>query len=123
MMAWRHRPSLTLRPRRATRFYPRHAQAVKLRLEALEERTAPAVSGFLNLPIFSSVGIPTAVSVTTSPDPSLFGELVTFTARVTATTPGAPMPVGRVTFSIDGTVLAANVGLGNGEAARGTAAL
>jgi hypothetical protein len=69
-----------------------------------------------------TVETPTAVSVSSAPNPSVFGELVTYTARVTATTPGAPTPVGTVTFTDGSTVLAANVGLdGNGVAIRGTA--
>ena len=40
--------------------------------------------------------------VTSSPNPSVFGQDVTFTATVTAVSPGAGMPTGNLTFYIDG---------------------
>jgi Bacterial Ig-like domain (group 3) len=71
-----------------------------------------------------TIDTPTAVSVTTSPSPSVFGQLVTILATVTATTPGAPTPEGFVSFSEGGTVLAAHVGLsGAGRAIFGTTGL
>ncbi|WP_327188694.1 Ig-like domain-containing protein [Streptomyces xinghaiensis] len=45
---------------------------------------------------------PTTTTVTSAPDPSVFGEPVTFTATVAATVPGAGTPTGTVTFVIDG---------------------
>ncbi|MEW2436099.1 Ig-like domain-containing protein [Streptomyces caniferus] len=44
----------------------------------------------------------TATAVTSSPDPSVVGELVSFTATVTPVSPGAGTPTGTVTFVIDG---------------------
>ncbi|MEU9499694.1 Ig-like domain repeat protein [Streptomyces sp. NPDC048196] len=47
---------------------------------------------------------PTSTAVTSSPDPSLVGQSVTFTARVTPVAPGAGTPAGTVTFDFgDGT--------------------
>ncbi|MBQ0984210.1 Ig-like domain repeat protein [Streptomyces sp. F63] len=46
---------------------------------------------------------PTTTTVTSAPDPSIFGEPVTLTATVAATVPGAGTPTGTVTFVIDGT--------------------
>ncbi|MFE5161694.1 Ig-like domain repeat protein [Streptomyces sp. NPDC056697] len=46
----------------------------------------------------------TATAVVTSPDPSVAGEVVTLTARVSAVAPGAGSPTGTVTFDFgDGT--------------------
>ncbi|WP_344263922.1 Ig-like domain-containing protein, partial [Streptomyces sodiiphilus] len=45
---------------------------------------------------------PTTTTVTTSPDPSLFGQNVTFTATVAPVPPGAGTPTGTVTFLVDG---------------------
>ncbi|MGP4002228.1 beta strand repeat-containing protein [Streptomyces sp. 8N706] len=45
----------------------------------------------------------TTTAVTSSPDPSVFGQDVTFTATVTPVAPGAGTPAGQVTFTIDGT--------------------
>jgi hypothetical protein len=71
-----------------------------------------------------TIDTPTAVSVVSSPLPSVFGQLVTVVATVTATTPGAPTPGGFVSFSEGGQVLAAHVGLsGTGQAIFGTGAL
>ncbi|MFI1307512.1 Ig-like domain-containing protein [Streptomyces sioyaensis] len=44
----------------------------------------------------------TTTAVTSAPDPSVFGEVVTFTATVAVTSPGAGSPTGTVTFVIDG---------------------
>jgi hypothetical protein len=44
----------------------------------------------------------TTTAVTSSPNPSVFGQPVTFTATVTASAPGAGTPTGTVTFTIDG---------------------
>ncbi|MFI9260437.1 beta strand repeat-containing protein, partial [Streptomyces sioyaensis] len=44
----------------------------------------------------------TTTAVTSAPDPSVFGEAVTFTATVAVTSPGAGSPTGTVTFVIDG---------------------
>ncbi|MGX1853891.1 beta strand repeat-containing protein, partial [Streptomyces sp. NPDC055299] len=44
----------------------------------------------------------TTTAVTSAPDPSLFGQPVTFTATVAPVAPGAGTPTGTVTFVIDG---------------------
>ncbi|MYX11189.1 Ig-like domain repeat protein, partial [Streptomyces sp. SID8375] len=44
----------------------------------------------------------TTTLVTSAPDPSVFGEPVTFTAIVTPVAPGAGTPTGTVTFAISG---------------------
>ena len=46
----------------------------------------------------------TTTVVVSSPDPSVSGELVTFTATVTADSPGSGTPTGNVNFVIDGGV-------------------
>ena len=63
----------------------------------------------------------TTTTVTSSPNPSLVGQSVTFTATVTS---GSGVPVGSVTFAEGSTVLAANVAVdGSGHASFSTAAL
>ncbi|KOG37410.1 hypothetical protein ADK74_36615, partial [Streptomyces decoyicus] len=44
----------------------------------------------------------TSTTVTSAPDPSVFGQGFTVTARVAAVPPGAGTPTGTVTFTIDG---------------------
>jgi adenosine/AMP kinase len=44
----------------------------------------------------------TTTSVTSAPNPSVFGQSVTFTATVAAVSPGAGTPTGVVTFTFDG---------------------
>ena len=44
----------------------------------------------------------TTTAVTSSPNPSVFGQGVTFTATVAAAAPGSGMPTGNVQFVIDG---------------------
>ncbi|MBI3409430.1 MAG: Ig-like domain repeat protein [Planctomycetes bacterium] len=51
----------------------------------------------------------TTTAVTSSPNPSSFGQAVTFTATVSANDAGAGIPGGSVTFTEGATVLAANV--------------
>jgi hypothetical protein len=56
----------------------------------------------------SVVGAGTSMSVVSSPDPSVVGQSVTFTATVAPAAPGAGVPGGTVTFSFgDGTPTAA----------------
>lgn len=63
----------------------------------------------------------TTTTVTSSPNPSLVGQSVTFTATVTS---GSGVPVGSVTFAEGSTVLAANVAVdGSGHASFSTAVL
>ena len=63
----------------------------------------------------------TTTTLSSSPNPSTFGQSVTFTANVTS---GAGVPAGTVTFTEGATVWAANVAVdGSGNAAFGTAAL
>ncbi|WP_181764591.1 Ig-like domain-containing protein [Streptomyces albidus (ex Kaewkla and Franco 2022)] len=45
----------------------------------------------------------TSTSVVSSPDPSVFGQDVTFTATVVAVPPGAGIPTGDVVFTVEGT--------------------
>ncbi len=47
----------------------------------------------------------TSVTLTSSSNPSVYGEAVTFTATVAATTPGGGTPTGTVTFRLGSTVL------------------
>ncbi|NBM21313.1 Ig-like domain-containing protein, partial [Streptomyces sp. GC420] len=47
----------------------------------------------------------TTTSVSSSPDPSVFGQPVLFTATVAPVAPGAGTPTGTVTFTIDGDVV------------------
>src|SRR5439155_15687270 len=51
----------------------------------------------------------TVTTVSSSPNPSNFGQLVTFTATIAATDVGAGVPTGTVTFTEGATVLAANI--------------
>jgi len=63
----------------------------------------------------------TTTTVTSSPNPSVFGQSVTFTATVTSS---GGVPVGTVTFSEGSTVLASNVAVdGSGHAAFNTSSL
>jgi hypothetical protein len=63
----------------------------------------------------------TTTTVASSPNPSVFGQSVTFTATVTS---GNGVPVGTVTFSEGSTVLAANISVdGSGHAGFSTASL
>ncbi len=48
---------------------------------------------------------PTATTLTSSPNPSCEGQLVTLTATVRSVAPGSGMPVGTVTFKDGATVL------------------
>src|SRR5262249_6889428 len=63
-----------------------------------------------------------SVAVTSSGNRSVFGQSVTFTATVSAVAPGAGLPAGSVTFTLDG-VDQATVGLINGQASFSTSAL
>jgi carboxypeptidase T len=68
---------------------------------------------------FAPVGTSTALA--SAPNPSAFGQSVTFTATVTS---GSGVPAGTVTFNEGATVWASNVGVnGSGQAAFSTAAL
>ena len=65
-----------------------------------------------------TVGLePTTTVVTGSPNPSVFGQAVTFTAAVTVNAPGSGTPTGTVLFQSDGSnPLCTNVPLTNGTA-------
>jgi hypothetical protein len=56
------------------------------------------------------------VAVASSPNPSLHGQAVVFTATVSAAPPGAGTPTGTVTFNEGSTVLAAGAPLSGGQA-------
>ena len=64
---------------------------------------------------------PSATSVTSTPNPSVFGQSVTFTATVVPVS-GGPTPTGLVTFTIDGAT-AGSVALSGGLASFSSAAL
>jgi hypothetical protein len=64
----------------------------------------------------------TASTVSSSNNPSIIGQSVTFTATVTANSPGAGTPTGSVSF-LDGTSVLASVPLNNGSAAFSTSSL
>jgi hypothetical protein len=53
-------------------------------------------------PVPPVVPSPTTVSVTASNNPSVFGEWITFTAKVTAAKPGSGIPTGWVQFNFGG---------------------
>src|SRR5439155_14434099 len=61
-------------------------------------------------------------TLTSSANPSVFGQPVIFTNTVSAVSPGAGTPTGTVTFSVDGTPLATN-NLNSGRATYTNSAL
>jgi titin len=65
----------------------------------------------------------TTTAVTPSAGPSVFGQVVTFTATVTANAAGAPTPTGTVQFVIDGQNYGTPVALFGGTASISDAAL
>ncbi len=58
----------------------------------------------------------TTTSVASSANPSVAGQLVTFTATVTAVSPGSGTPTGTVTFSIDGSPVCTNAAMTGNQA-------
>jgi PhoPQ-activated pathogenicity-related protein len=64
----------------------------------------------------------TTTKVTSSANPSVFGQTVTFTATVTARTPGSGTPAGTATF-LDGSTVLATVPLSGGQATYSTSTL
>jgi hypothetical protein len=66
---------------------------------------------------------PTATALSTSPDPSVFGELVAFTATVTVLSPAIGTPTGTVTFRDGSTVLGTSALDASGHATLATTAL
>jgi|GEM_PF-1187038 len=65
----------------------------------------------------------TTTAVTTSQNPTTFGQSVTFTATVTSNAPGSGTPTGTIQFSIDGANFGAPVALVGGVATLATSAL
>src|SRR5262249_25759139 len=65
----------------------------------------------------------TTTVVTSSVNPSILHQLVTFTAAVAAAAPGAGMPTGTLQFEIDGINFGSAVPLGGGSASMSTAVL
>jgi ELWxxDGT repeat protein len=65
----------------------------------------------------------TTTTIVASPNPSLYGQLVTFTATVSASLPGVGTPVGTVTFLEGATVLSTVPLDGSGQAAFTTSVL
>ncbi len=64
----------------------------------------------------------TTTTVTSSKDPSVFGQSVTFTTTVKAASPGGGTPTGTVTI-LDGSTVLTTVGLSGGKATFSTTAL
>lgn len=62
-----------------------------------------------------------AVGVTSNHNPSVYGELVAFTATVSAVVPAVGVPSGTIDFIIDGVTVASNVPLSSGQATFQTA--
>src|SRR5262249_10522259 len=62
----------------------------------------------------------TGTVVTSSHNPSVFGEIVTFTATVSATPPGGLTPGGKINFIVDGVTVASDVELSGGQATYST---
>lgn len=80
-----------------------------------------AASNGSTVQVVQTGATPTTTTVSSSPNPSVFGQSVTFTATVTS---GSGVPVGSVTFTEGSTVLASNVAVdGSGHAAFSTSAL
>lgn len=68
--------------------------------------------------------LPTSTTLSSAPNPSVFGQSVTFTATVSSNPPGGGTPTGSVTFSEGTTVLASGVTVnGAGQAAFSTSTL
>jgi hypothetical protein len=87
--------------------------------------TATDKDGGISSPAVQTVAVTAAtdtVGVTASPAPSTFGQLVTFTAGVTANALNVGIPTGTVTF-YDGSTSLGTVHLINGSAMLSTAAL
>jgi hypothetical protein len=79
--------------------------------------------GIANDVVLTVIQAATTTAVTSSADPSVFGQAVTFTATVTANAAGAATPTGTVQFVIDGQNYGAPVALSGGSAALTTSAL
>jgi uncharacterized delta-60 repeat protein len=67
--------------------------------------------------------MPTTTTMTSSPNPSVFGQSVTFTATVVPTPPGTGTPTGTVTFLDNGGSIGSGVLNGSGVATFSTSAL
>ncbi|MGE0883923.1 MAG: choice-of-anchor B family protein [Blastocatellales bacterium] len=66
----------------------------------------------------------TTTTLSSAPNPSVFGQSVTFTATVTSNPPGGGTPTGSVTFTEGSTTLASGVAVnGSGQASFSTASL
>jgi Bacterial Ig-like domain (group 3)/YDG domain len=59
---------------------------------------------------------PTALTVSSSATPSVFGQPITFSAHVTVSSPGSGTPTGTVQFQIDGAAAGSAVTLSSGNA-------
>ncbi|HEY6248317.1 MAG TPA: Ig-like domain-containing protein [Candidatus Angelobacter sp.] len=83
--------------------------------------TSFAASTGTTVQVVQTGTISTTTTVSSSPSPSVFGQSVTFTASVTS---GSGVPVGTVTFTEGGNVLASNIAVdGSGHAAFSISAL
>jgi hypothetical protein len=75
----------------------------------------------VSITVINAISYPTTTTLSASPNPSVFGQAVTFSARVTSS---GGVPSGTVTFSQGSTVLDSNVPVGsNGYATFSTTAL
>jgi hypothetical protein len=70
-----------------------------------------------------TVVTPTNTTLTSSVEPSVYGQSVSITATVTATEPGSSTPTGSVQFQLDGSNFGSPVALVNGTASLTTATL
>jgi hypothetical protein len=78
--------------------------------------TISYVNGTLTV---NSTALAITVSSTTSPNPSVYGQPLTFTATVAANPPGSGNPTGTVQFQIDGANFGSPVALAGGMASSG----
>jgi hypothetical protein len=65
---------------------------------------------------FHPVQVDTALSISSSVSAPVFGDAPTFTAKVTPSVPGGPVPAGTAQFNLDGAVLSSVVLDGTGSA-------
>jgi hypothetical protein len=97
-----------------------HTSALAVGVHSL---TASFSAGGVSAPLTQTVNrAGTTTTLTSSANPSAFGQAVTFTATVSAVAPGVGMPTGSVTFK-DGATTLGTVALVGGHAGFSTSAL
>jgi hypothetical protein len=97
-----------------------HASALAVGVHSL---TASFSAGGISAPLSQTVTrANTASTLSGSPNPSVFGQAVTFTATMSAVAPGAGMPTGSVRFQ-DGATVLGTVALVGGHASLSTSVL